>query len=63
MRCQRVRKGSSHLEPADCSCHRARQLACTCLGQAHGCTSALPDLATSRQIQQTAASCAICGKE
>mmetsp|Transcript_20085 Transcript_20085/g.35802 ORF Transcript_20085/g.35802 Transcript_20085/m.35802 type:complete len:210 (-) Transcript_20085:180-809(-) len=41
----------SSFDPADCSCHRARHLACAFLGHLHGATSACSSSLPSRQIQ------------
>lgn len=43
---------SSHLVPAECSCHRARHAPCTGRGQAQGMIKGSSSEAVARQIQQ-----------
>ena len=47
----------TYLEPALCSCHRARQCACAKRGHAQGCTRCRCGRSVSKHIQHTGMSC------
>jgi len=52
-RCTQHQSQKTHSRPAECSCHRARHIACTLRGQAQGLSRGPCAPAGSRQIQQT----------